>query len=108
MRLITSPSDQIVLFKGNRWAVGHGLSFYADRFLARQFTDTGDLARFLDTARTGVYGIASAADYEELQGRLGAALVERARPDGYVIFEAPPARRAGGPAATAVSAGGPR
>ena len=64
-------SDQIVLFKGNHWTVGQGLSFYADRRLARHFDDAGEIARFLDSTRTGVYGIANAADYEELRGRAG-------------------------------------
>jgi len=108
MRHLTKASDQIVLFKGNHWTVGQGLSFYADRLLSRHFDDAGKAARFLDAARSGVYGIANATDYEELQGRLGNALVERARPDGYVIFQAPPARRADGPAAAAVSAGRPQ
>ena len=92
MRHLTSASDQIVLFKGNHWTVGQGLSFYADRRLARHFDEVGEVAHFLDAARTGVYGIASAEDYEELRGRLGAALVERARPGRYIIFEAPAAR----------------
>jgi 4-amino-4-deoxy-L-arabinose transferase-like glycosyltransferase len=92
MRHLTKASDQIVLFKGNHWTVGQGLSFYADRRLTRHFDDAGELARFLDTARTGVYGIANAADYAELRGRLCNTLVERARPDRYVIFEAPSAR----------------
>ena len=92
MRHLTSASDQIVLFKGNHWTVGQGLSFYADRRLARHFDDAGEIARFLDSARAGVYGIANAADYEELRGRLGAALVERARPGRYAIFQTPAAR----------------
>ena len=37
-------SDQIVLFKGNHWTVGQGLSFYADRRLARHFDDAGEVA----------------------------------------------------------------
>ena len=70
-----------------RW--GRAPVFYADRLLSRHFTDAAELARFLDTACTGTYGIANAADYEELRDLLGTALVERARPDGYVIFQSP-------------------
>ena len=71
MPQIAGASDQIVLFKGNRWTVGQGLSFYADRLLSRHFTDAAELARFLDTARTGTYGIANAADYEAAPGPAG-------------------------------------
>jgi 4-amino-4-deoxy-L-arabinose transferase-like glycosyltransferase len=92
IRQITQPRDRIVLYRDNHWTVGQGLSFYADRRLAQHFSEPQALEEFLAAGRTPTFGIAGAADYEELRGRLGARIVERARPDGYVIFQARPGR----------------
>lgn len=95
-RHLTGASDQIVLYKGNHWTVGQGLGFYADRSLSRHFDDAQEFARFLGTARAGVFGIASAADYEQLGAQLPGKLTVRARPDGYVIFQVLSATPPGG------------
>ena len=95
VRHLTSTSDRIVLYKNNHWTVGQGLGFYADRRLAQHFSDAGEFARYLDTTRAEVFGVATAADYLELKSHLDATLVERARPDGYVIFQARFARSLG-------------
>jgi 4-amino-4-deoxy-L-arabinose transferase-like glycosyltransferase len=92
IRHLTAPADRIVLYKGNHWTVGQGLSFYADRRLAAHYEETARLAADLEASRAPLVGIAAAADYEELKGALGRALVERARPDGFVIFLARPGR----------------